>query len=174
MFIHPGNDFYEMLCHHIMTLLIISIAYVTNYNNIAVPFMIIIDNADIFVGLIRVVLDVVHPFVLLTIYAMILISWGYTRLYIFPFEIIGKASLETFKYAEGRLTPHYFMTAMLSVLGILNFYWYGLLLRMGYRLAVGKQGYEDKQKDDRAYAGENDKKEISSGVTNRRNKNNSQ
>ena len=170
MFIHPGNDFYEMLCHHIMTLLIISIAYITNYNNIAVPFMLIIDNADIFVGLVRVTIDVAHPAITLTNYVLILVSWGYTRLYIFPFEIIGKASLETFKYAEGRLTPHYFMTAMLSVLGILNFYWYGLLLRMGYRLAVGKQGMEDKQKDDHAYAGQKSIKGNNSGVTNRKNR----
>uniref|UniRef100_A0A7S3NAJ9 TLC domain-containing protein n=1 Tax=Euplotes harpa TaxID=151035 RepID=A0A7S3NAJ9_9SPIT len=151
MVVRPGNDFFEMFCHHTMTLLIISIAYITNYNNIAVPFMIVIDNADIFVGLVRALIDVAPAPLVLSAYACILVSWGYTRLYVFPFEIIGVASLKTFHYAAGRMTPHYFMTAMLSVLGILNFYWYGLLLRMGYRLAVGKQGMEDKQKDDAAY-----------------------
>ena len=90
MFIHPGNDFYEMLCHHIMTLLIISIAYITNYSNIAVPFMVIIDNADIFVGLVRIAIDVSHPVVTLFFYLLLLISWGYTRIYIFPFELIYK------------------------------------------------------------------------------------
>ena len=54
MFFVIRNDFYEMFCHHSMTLLIISIAYITNYNNIAIPFMLIIDFADIFVGLVRV------------------------------------------------------------------------------------------------------------------------
>ena len=139
MFIYPGNDFYEMLCHHTMALLIISIGYITNYNNIGVPFLLVIDNADIFVGMIRVVIDVAHSAVTFIIYLLILISWGYTRLYLFPFEIVGKASLQTFKYAEGRLTPHYFITSMFFILWILNIYWYALLLRMGYRFAVLKK-----------------------------------
>lgn len=151
MVIYPGNDFYEMFCHHLMTFLIISIAYITNYNNIAVPFMLVIDNADIFIGLVRVAIDLSYPWITFTIYVFVMISWGYTRLYIFPFEIIGVASLQTFQYAAGRLTPHYFMTAMLSVLAILNFYWYALLIRMGYRFLSGKSGPVDLQKVDTKY-----------------------
>ena len=67
MFFQPRNDFYEMFCHHTMTLLIISIAYITNYNNIAIPFMLVIDNADIFVGLIRIFMDVVKSTTLILI-----------------------------------------------------------------------------------------------------------
>lgn len=144
----PGNDFFEMFCHHTMTLLIISIAYITNYNNIAIPFMLVIDNADIFVGLVRIFMDVIPEILSFFIYLSLIASWAYTRLYIFPFEIIGKASLGTFQYASGRMTPHYFMSAMLSVLGILNFYWFALLLRMGYRFVTGKSGAVDLQKKD--------------------------
>ena len=48
------NDFYEMFCHHSLTLLLISIAFICSYNNLAVMIMMVLDQADIFVGLIRV------------------------------------------------------------------------------------------------------------------------
>lgn len=74
----PRNDFFEMFCHHTMTLLIIAIAYITNYNNIAIPFMIIIDNADIFVGIARISMDICSnkPF-LLGIYVALMVSFRF-------------------------------------------------------------------------------------------------
>lgn len=165
MVIRPGNDFFEMFCHHLMTLLIISIAYITNYNNIAVPFMLFIDNADIFVGVVRFLIDVAPAWLNLSAYFWIMVSWGWTRLWVFPIEIIGKASLGTFQYAAGRYTPHYFMTAMLWVLGILNFYWYGLLIRMGYRFATGKIGCVDEQKKDEMYVSTAGANPEQAGVT---------
>lgn len=64
-----------------------------------------------------------------------------------------KACVGTAQHASGRVTPHYFMTAMLSVLGIMNYYWYFLLIRMGYRFISGKSGPVDLQKDDNKTAG---------------------
>ena len=151
MFFVIRNDFYEMFCHHSMALLTISIAYITNYNNLALPFMLIIDFADIFVGLMRVCLDIIKSKTLiLTIYFMLMSSWAYTRLYIFPFEIILKGCIHTVQYAKGRLTPHYFMTGMLCVLAILNLYWFLLMGRMGYRFISGQSGPVDLQKNDEA------------------------
>jgi hypothetical protein len=170
MVIHPGNDFFEMFCHHTMTFLIISIAYITNYNNIAIPFMLVIDNADIFVGMVRAGIDVLPEKLSFSIYIVLMFSWAYTRLYVFTFEILGVACLHTFKYASGRLTPHYFMTCMLSVLAILNFYWFFLLGRMGYRFATGRQGAVDYQKKDTSYVGEHNKEERSAAVNIKKNK----
>lgn len=74
--IHPKNDFFEMFCHHTMTLLIISIAYITNYNNIAIPFMLVIDNADIFVGAIRICLDIIpSKRIIFVFYMALLVSF---------------------------------------------------------------------------------------------------
>lgn len=149
-FVKPKNDFYEMLCHHSMTFLIISIAYITNYNNIAIPFMLAFDNSDIFIGLIRVFIDIVPGWCTFFIYIGLMCSWIYTRFYIITFEVVGKASLGTFQYATGRLTPHYFMTGMLSVLCVLNVYWMFLLFRMGFRFIVNpKDGPKDDQIDDK-------------------------
>ena len=127
MIIRPGNDFFEMFCHHTMTFLIISGAYICNYNNIAVLFMLIIDNADIFVGLVRAGIDVLPEKLSFSIYIVLMISWAYTRLYVFVFEMLWIACFSTFKYFSGRLTPHIFMSCMLSVLAILNYYWFFLL-----------------------------------------------
>jgi hypothetical protein len=71
---------------------------------------------------------------------------------IFPYEIIWKGCVGTVMYANGRLTPHYFMTAMLTVLGIMNFYWYILLIRMGYRFIYVGKAPLDIQRNDQANA----------------------
>lgn len=75
MFFNPRNDFYEMFCHHTMSIMTIAIAYITNYSNYAVAFMLVIDNADIFVGLIRIFMDIVKSKMLvLTIYLTLMVS----------------------------------------------------------------------------------------------------
>jgi hypothetical protein len=75
MFFQVRNDFYEMLCHHIMTLMLISIAYITNYNNLAIPFMLIIDNADIFIGAIRICVDIAqNKLIVLAVYIPLMVS----------------------------------------------------------------------------------------------------
>lgn len=48
----PQNDFYEMLCHHLATLIMISFSWVVGLTNVGVHVMFLMDNADFFVGLI--------------------------------------------------------------------------------------------------------------------------
>lgn len=58
-----------------MSIMTIAIAYITNYSNYAVAFMLVIDNADIFVGLIRIFMDIVKSKMLvLTIYLTLMVS----------------------------------------------------------------------------------------------------
>lgn len=75
--IHPRNDFFEMICHHVCSVLVIANAYVCSYYNQAVLFMIVIDNADIFIGLVRVFMEITsNKIILLTIYAVLMVSFA--------------------------------------------------------------------------------------------------
>jgi hypothetical protein len=86
--INPGNDFFEMFCHHTLTFMIISVAYICNYHNVAVICMLVIDNADTFVGMIRAGIDVLPESITFIIYSTLMISWIYTRLYLFTFDLL--------------------------------------------------------------------------------------
>lgn len=146
MIFWPRMDFFEMLCHHVCTFLVISCAYIQNYSNHAVLFMLIIDNADIFIGLIKASLDISKSSVVISsAYAAMMISFFYTRIYIFPDEMVWKACLSHLDSLSDRLFPHYCLTAMLTTLGILNFYWYALMIKMGYRFYIGNKPAVDLQ-----------------------------
>ena len=83
IFMKPELDFCEMFCHHLMSILTIGIAYITGYNNLAIPFMLIIDFADIFVGLMRIFVDIFKSDVLkLTMFSLLMVSLhAYTKPY---------------------------------------------------------------------------------------------
>ena len=48
----PKNDFYEMLMHHTLTILLIGFSWTSGFQQIGVVVMLVMDNADIFVGLV--------------------------------------------------------------------------------------------------------------------------
>ena len=60
--IHPAqSDFFEMLMHHYVTLLLITGSYMTNVWNSGINVMIQMDNGDIFVGVIKAFMDFTGP-----------------------------------------------------------------------------------------------------------------
>lgn len=75
LFLHKRNDFCEMFCHHTLTLLLVSIAYMWGYSNLSVMMMMILDNSDIFIGLIRVCLDITNNRLLILVaYIALMVS----------------------------------------------------------------------------------------------------
>lgn len=87
LFTQKRNDFYEMFCHHTLTILLIGIGYICNYNNLAVMIMMVLDNSDIFIGLGRVCIDIVESkVILLGVYFALLVS-------ITPYNILNDVFL---------------------------------------------------------------------------------
>ena len=58
--IHPAqNDFFEMLLHHYITLMLVAGSYMTNVWNSGINAMIQMDNGDFFVGVVKTFIDVI-------------------------------------------------------------------------------------------------------------------
>jgi hypothetical protein len=84
----PKNDFYEMICHHFSTVLLIVFSYCSNLTNIGVHVMLIMDNADIPIGVMRAIMDLSGTMGILSVYTVLMSSWCYTRFYVFYHNVL--------------------------------------------------------------------------------------
>lgn len=97
-------------------------------------------NVHIFVAVciadaIKTIVDTGSTPLTIVMYILLLVSWAYTRLYVFPTELIYNAV-----FVLPTLTPDipllmlHPVNLMLTMLLVLHIYWYGLFLVMGYNL----------------------------------------
>ncbi|GMF10255.1 unnamed protein product [Phytophthora lilii] len=93
------------------------------------------DIGDVTGYAIKSVVDTGNTPLIVAMYVVLLVSWGYTRLYVYPFHLIYNAI-----FVIPEANPHVvgiFLhpgNALLCMLVVLHVYWYGLFLVMGYTL----------------------------------------
>jgi len=94
LFINSAQkDFFEMLLHHYITLMLIFGSYMTNFWNSGINVMIQMDVGEIFVGLSRIVNDILPVAVSLPIFLCLNFSWIYFRIFVFTYEVIIQGSM---------------------------------------------------------------------------------
>ena len=86
--VHPArNDFVEMFLHHVVTLMLYGFSYMTNMTTAGAIIMFLHDWADLFTSMARCFSETtIKPMMAFSGVGMVL-SWAYTRLYIFPYII---------------------------------------------------------------------------------------
>ncbi|KAG6623474.1 LAG1 longevity assurance [Phytophthora cinnamomi] len=131
------NDFIEMLLHHLVTIILIGGSYLANYCAMGALVTFTHDIGDV-TGCKKTPISVVdtgNTPLIVAMYVVLLVSWGYTRLYVYPFHLIYNAI-----FVIPEANPHVvgiFLhpgNALLCMLVVLHVYWYGLFLVMGYTL----------------------------------------
>lgn len=75
----PNSDFWEMILHHQLSAMLIFASYMNGYWNIGIFVLMQMDIADVFVGIIRAVMDYSSTTTKFLIYAGIMSSWFYFR-----------------------------------------------------------------------------------------------
>ncbi|CEG49741.1 longevity-assurance family protein [Plasmopara halstedii] len=139
------NDFIEMLLHHLVTIILIGGSYLANYCAMGALTAFTHDIGDVTGYAIKSVVDTGNTPLIVAMYFVLLVSWAYTRLYVYPVHLIYNAI-----YVIPEVSPHVtgiFLhpgNALLCMLLVLHVYWYGLFLVMGYTL-VRKGLVEDIQ-----------------------------
>lgn len=129
------KDFLEMFAHHVATILLISISYISVLWRIGILVLIAHDFSDIFLELSKICLYMEIPILPDLIFVIFAVSFFICRLIVFPFYIIHS----TFDNNDAERTPIYrLLQGLLMVLVCLHSYWMFLITRMIYRfLAVG-------------------------------------
>jgi hypothetical protein len=133
----PKNDFIEMLLHHLMTVLLIGLAYLMNYVPISVGVLLCHDFSDVLGYVVRTIVDTSLKKMTLVAYFGLLISWFYSRLIVFPFDVIRFGIYMDPKVLQ--LQGTLLMTVMLHILIILHVYWFYLFIQMGLRFVKTKE-----------------------------------
>jgi ceramide synthetase len=130
------NDFMEMLLHHSITVFLLSLAYLMNYWPISLMILFTHDVSDAFVCFTRVFADTSYSKVVLVCYIMLMVSWVYTRLIIFPFDLIRISCYQNPKIEE--IYGIGILGSMAHALIFLHIYWFILLCQMGYKFIFHK------------------------------------
>jgi len=126
------SDFFEMLLHHYLTLLLIVGSYTTSSWSLGIIVMIQMDCGEIFVGFLRCFNDIWPTWIIIPLFLALNYFWIYFRIFVFTVEIIG-----TFRWRGIFDNTTYFLPVMqllCFILLFLNCYWQILFFRIGYRL----------------------------------------
>lgn len=150
------NDFFEMLLHHYITLLLIVCSYMTSFWSSGINVMIQMDNGDILAGVIKCFYDIYPAWFTLIVYVILVYSWIYYRLYAYTLEVIYHDWL-MHRWNVDNDTMYHRGTMLLLLVGllVLNIYWTLLFFRMGWRFII-----KGEVKDIQNQSGDNKKHKI--------------
>lgn len=136
-FAEVDNDWREMLLHHISALALYPGFIFSNVMGIGVVLAWLHDIADIFANITRLFNIIDWPVTGVVTFIMVMIVWAYTRLMILPtyiYYIITEfrfpdpvAHFQGFVWVE---------LAFLMTMQCLHILWFGMFIKMGYRLIM--------------------------------------
>jgi very-long-chain ceramide synthase len=138
----PQNDFYEMVCHHAATLILITFSYVGSITHLGIHVLFLMDNGDIFIGVIRAVMDWCSHFITAIAYTLIMVSFTYFRLFLYCKDVLRISFFASKGFHDNSGFIHKMISALLGVLLILNIYWFILLVRMAMRFCRVRQMHD--------------------------------
>ena len=169
------KDAVEMIIHHCATILLIGFSWLANLTRIGCSILLVHDLADIFLESgkcfsyaskakgnkwISSICD--------TLFAIFAVTFGVTRLYIYPKYLVGSLLFRSPIYLNvNDATPwsgYYIFGGLLCVLQVLHVFWFYLIMRMVVQLfTTGIDGDVRSEDDDDAIANEN-------GISSKKNK----
>lgn len=129
----PRKDFGEMFLHHFLTICLIVFSYVSNYIRIGSLVMFVHDLAELPAGYTKFFVDLKgHSSIILGGVTWLMITWFYTRCYVFPKDIIYVGS---YLASRDNVAPEFLngisiFIGFLSALVALHYYWFMLFVKM--------------------------------------------
>lgn len=134
MFTSPNSDFWEMVLHHVVTGLLIFASYMNGFWNIGIFVLMQMDISDVFIGLIRTVMDFTSNTLNFFIYMGIMSSWVWFRFIAYTYCVVWTYAFGGRISVDNNTSVIAIIDILLVSLLALNIYWFILLVRMGIRL----------------------------------------
>merc|ERR1712194_12066 len=142
------KDYLEMLLHHIVTVTLITIAYMMNYTPISALILLNIDKCDIFIYALKAWVDSKYTPVVLLYFFLCLFHFLFDRLYVFPMYLIWHAVWFNNDYYQ-EVPGFWLMATFLHLLLVLHAYWCVLLAKLGWKFAMtGKKAEMHYEEDE--------------------------
>ncbi|CAI2372413.1 unnamed protein product [Moneuplotes crassus] len=138
LFLPPNYDYWEMVLHHVITCMLIFSSYMSGFWCIGIFVLIQMDFEDIWIGLIRVIMDFSSVATLSLLYLLLMAGWGWFRFYTFSYCVFYSFAMGIRVAVDNYSHVVSVMAMLLATLLGLNIYWFALLLKMGITLIRGK------------------------------------
>eukprot|EP01105_Mastigella_eilhardi_P006175 TRINITY_DN17785_c0_g1_i1.p1 TRINITY_DN17785_c0_g1~~TRINITY_DN17785_c0_g1_i1.p1 ORF type:complete len:388 (-),score=116.67 TRINITY_DN17785_c0_g1_i1:50-1144(-) len=134
------RDFLEMFLHHSLEISLIAYSYLYGYMRIGTLVLAVHDVGDVFINITRCTNEARYIKSTMVLFAMLLASWVYFRLYLFPVHVISSSLWEGINEIVYRVgdpdglsgSGYYFFNGMLIALLVLHVFWFFMFLRMIY------------------------------------------
>jgi len=173
------KDYYQMYVHHIATIGLVAASWMCGYLRIGVLVLFIHDTSDVPLDLVKITnyLKIQGSrglFVTELIFVGNLVTWAYFRLFLYPTKCLYSALMESpieinvspedfaamslsDKISTSLSMPgHTLSNILLNVLLGLHIFWYYLLLRILYKLIVGKKAHKVGEEEYEGQSTDND------------------
>lgn len=132
------KDFWVMMTHHIVTLLLIAFSYDLNFLRVGCIILLLHDACDVLMEVAKMLKYVNQDSLGSAVFGVFMLTWILFRLIYFPFWVIWSTSRESTVILGQRVPYYHFFNGMLITLVVLHVYWFGLIVRIAYRaLATG-------------------------------------
>jgi len=152
-------DYFVMLSHHVATLSLLMLSWWAEPLRVGVLVLLLHDSSDIIADLLKSFNYLGYgansgTYLSEMFFVGNLVSWGYTRLYLFPFHLIKSTFTDLHYFTAGERGTNqlffkcycciFFLCAVCAMSG----WWFCLFIRMGYRLLtqtpddVARETYE--------------------------------
>lgn len=132
------SDSLEMIIHHIVTISLIVISYITNYVRVGSSILLLHDISDIFLEIAKLFNYIAQPksnnwmrdYIVDPLFITFAITFFITRLVIYPFFILRSVFIEGYEAFGCGWGGCYAFVILLSILQILHIFWFYLIARM--------------------------------------------
>ena len=151
------SDFFEMLLHHYITIMLIVGSYMTNFWNHGIKVMIQMDTGEVLIGVLRWFNDIWPTWILIPLFMLLNFFWIYFRIVVYTIEVVIFGTLRARAKLDLNESYQTVIQTLLVILLALNCYWQILFFRMAYRLIWKgdtkdiQNPVEDLQKRDKAH-----------------------
>lgn len=147
---HEVQDFYQMLVHHIVTILLLTFSWTVNFVRIGTLVLVIHDFADVPLEGAKLcrylkISDTISN----SVFGVFTLSWIFSRLGLLPYRVIAYSCYWGLTLPERpvKFFPvYYIFNALLVALQILHVIWTVLILRVAYN-AIYVDGVKDLRED---------------------------
>lgn len=126
------NSYGEFLLHDMATLILLIISFLNNYLRMGAVVLFLHDISDIFSYGCKIYVDTKHIKLTLFFYVSLVLTWFWTRLYVFPFEVILQCFTNNI-WARPELVGYMIIAICLFTLLCLHVYWIVLILNIGVK-----------------------------------------
>jgi len=132
------TDFYPLLFHHFATIFLMCYSYITGFYKMGALILIFHDPCDAFFEWGKTLLYKGYTKTTNIMFVFMMATWVLTRLYIFPKWLVHSAVYDSLEII-GPFPYYIVVIPALLFLQVLHFYWFGLMVRMLFRVVFGTE-----------------------------------